>query len=415
MRAFHDFLLSSAPTSFSYLRELEFSSYIKADDLHIVVDILTNATNLRSLALAISLGSAEEIGQDIAEAIISLSKLQSLTFDYGYDNVEHTVLKRLQAPLKYLSLQEQDSPLLLLSNFQDTLEYLYLEFAVLEDVDVPVSCVNLTRLRLNYCPRPVLSVLVNTFPNLQVLSLKSGRAIVRLDYERQGSNLRELRTKNLSLQAHRRLNSLTSLTTDEAGLYTMGLQSEIDSIIIPCAFASSDYVDYNLNWLHTSLRSLRPRHLQLTCDVTTRLQQALSIGTERLDRLDLLVKYSGSLLKDIVDGICTALKSLPVRMIFCDISMYYAKRTRVIPPNEWNRETILQKIMLAAPQVAYIKLVVTTLSENVSYWTVAGDGDERRLHEVKSKSEIAQINRMFLPVQLQVSCLNQCYGYHTCD
>ncbi|KAF7791022.1 hypothetical protein EIP86_001981 [Pleurotus ostreatoroseus] len=396
LRSFHDFLSSSAPTSFLSLRDLKFSGRTERADFDIMADILKHATNLRSLTVGTR--GVLRLREDVVEAISSLSGLKSLLIRHEDPNATYFTLRRLEAPLTHLHLEVDDyntPPLPSLSNFQDTLEDLFLQRVTL--TDVPFSFCKLTRLHLNFCPEPLLSVLVNAFPNLEVLVLKSV-------YKSVPDGLRdreELRADNIEFQVHKQWHSLKSLTVDELGIRAMSLQTEVDSVVLPCMISFSDKLDHD--WLYTLMRFLRPRHLQLTCDDTTRLQRALSVGMERLDRLDLLVDNPGTLSPEkIMDGIYTACRFLQARMIFCDINIILDRER--IDLAAFEPENIARTIMLAAPKVTHIKLIIELYDfqpSHTSYWAVNEDGDEKQLRGISSSEEISCINRMFLPAPIQ--------------
>ncbi|KAF7791016.1 hypothetical protein EIP86_001975 [Pleurotus ostreatoroseus] len=401
LQGFHDFLSSYAPTSFLSLQDLEFWYPIDFDSM---VDILKRATNLRSLQIGTPEGG---LWDSMIDTIIALPELQSLFIRHEDSSVHHVILRQLIAPLRRLHLDANGYSTLPLpnsSNFQDTLEDLCLSGLTPTNASFPFH--RLTRLHLDSCPEPVLSVLVNAFPNVEVLILTSVPKSLLPD---QFRDYEELRTENITFQSHGKWNSLRSLTVDELGMRTLGLQAEVDSVVLPHMIIFSD--QRNFNWFYTSMRSLRPRHLQLTCDDTTSLQQAFSVGMERLDRLDVLVYNPGTLSPEkIMDGIYAACRFLQARMLFCDISV--VKTHKHIRLDDFDSERIARRIMLAAPKVSHIKLIFE-IEENIiyglddpqpshtSYWAVDGDGDEKQLRELKHSSEMSRVDRMFLPAQIQ--------------
>lgn len=282
LRSFHEFLSLSAPTSFLSLQQLKFSSCDTTKGVNIIADILGRATNLQVLMI----GSDSFHRHDaIATAISSLSKLRDLDILHEDPDITYSIIERLQAPLTRLRLQVDDNCKLwlpLLSNFCDTIEDVYLQYTGIEDI--PFSCLKLTRLSLWFCDAP-LPVLIPAFPNLEILSINSGRYDLPCGYP----EYEELRTKNTAFQKHVRWPSLVSLALDEVSIYTMNLQEEVDSVVLPSSFSFSDDVDYV--WLQTPLEFLRPRHLHVSCfQNTTELAKALSVGTGRLDRLDLRIE-----------------------------------------------------------------------------------------------------------------------------
>ncbi|KAF7791021.1 hypothetical protein EIP86_001980 [Pleurotus ostreatoroseus] len=419
LSTFHDFLTFFAPTSFLSLRDLRFSGNRTPAELDIILDILQRAVNLCSLEISIC--DALEGQEDIVEAVTRLSKLENLIFTHEATDVCHPILERLQAPLAYLTLQVDDNgepQLPLLFNFQDTLEHVYLQYSELTEISF--SCHKLTQLFLHYCWYPRLSVLINAFPNLEVLSYNSGYHSTPFGLPEHD----ELRRNNIAFQAHKQWSSLTSLTVDELGMYMLGLQTEVDSVILPSQLSYRDDEDWS--WLNMSLQSLRPRHLRLTCSgETSGLPQALGLGMERLDRLDLEVYIrDDSISEDVTvsfilhtlalphsvpclhlkDGLYSVLGSTHALMLSCEIEVNCGRPELLeYLRSNFDPTKIAEGAMSAGPTLAFIKIkvVIRYGSQAESYWVVNKNGDERYLQQVHSPLEVSRINRLFLPAQVQ--------------
>lgn len=286
LRSFYEFLSCFAPASFLSLRQLSFSCSTLGE-LNIVADILKQATNLYVLEIG---SSTFDRCEAIATAMSSLSKLRDFHILLEDSDMAYSILERLQAPLTRLRLEVDDNgkpPLPLLLNFRHTLEDVHLQYTPIEAI--PFSCSKVTRLFLWFC-EALLPALMPAFPNLEVLSINSGH----YSLPRGVPEYEELRKRNVAFQKHKRWPSLVSLALDEVTIYTMSLQDEVDSVVLSSSFQFSDDVD--LKWLQLPLLSLRPRHLHLSCyRNTSGLAKALSLGTERLDRLDLRIDIRGRL------------------------------------------------------------------------------------------------------------------------
>lgn len=277
---FHDFLLPFAPASFLSLQNLSFESRSTIFEIDTINDILGRATNLQALSMTFDNYLHQANG--IEETIASLPKLRDLKLIDQNRGLSRSIVKRIQAPLVRLRLQlYDDEPLLpLLSNFCHTLGEVYLDLRRSSFTEVPFSCPRVTRLTLRSCSEVLLPILVHVFPNVEVLSVDSGSSASRV------GNLQAI---NTAFEAHTRWRSLASLDADSVFINNMDLRGDVDSVVLH-SVVSREIDRDNAR----SLQSLRPRHLQFRCwDPAASLRTALSVGMERLDRLDLLVEESG--------------------------------------------------------------------------------------------------------------------------
>ncbi|KAF7798874.1 hypothetical protein EIP86_010102 [Pleurotus ostreatoroseus] len=432
-KSFYDFLSSCEPVGFLSLRHLRTSRI--GDDVDIIADIISRAVNLQVLHVRPSpvTGSGEK---ELAGAMSSLTKLRELEIScVDRPPFFPPALTRLRSPLVRLhispGLRTKTSLAPLLSNFRDTLEDLSISSWNLEGIFEGVSCPKVTRLTLHYHSKPVLSKLISMFPNVQVLFINPNDPSA--DFRNDSLAYNTLRSANIEFQAHTQWHSLVSLAVDPLTLYTMGLQSEVTSVLLPSLYTYSNNRGDDYGLFLESLPPVKPRHLQLACDEdSSGLGIVLTMEMKKLERLDLvLCLYEEPLHKLIVssvktlyeffwlisslnyikDGVFTALKSLRIRVLNCAFT-YYEPWESPAPGllANMDHEEFARRAMVAAPTLAYIAIHVFAGSCPKTYWTVTGEGSDKRLCEVQSSSEKSQIDQMLLPTQIQSNFRNMHWG-----
>lgn len=230
IRPFYDFMLSHSPITFLAFREFNIDwVYEPPEDTSLIIELLTRGTKLRQLKLPHSVLYDNE---GVGEAIINLKELEEFAIEGGYYNAIDHILTRLYYPLTQVDVlfedeDEDDSldPILLLANYQNTLERARIASAPLYSADVCYP--KLLHLDIQLSGRPSLSILATVFPNLQNLFIKAGAGMEEAD-------LTDLRYQNIAFQEGRkRWEFLTSVTANFLALYAMGLKNKLKSLTIP--------------------------------------------------------------------------------------------------------------------------------------------------------------------------------------
>ncbi|KAJ3531299.1 hypothetical protein NM688_g7593 [Phlebia brevispora] len=370
---FYNFLCFTAPSSFPSLRSITFAGFADENEsqLDMVADTLRRAENLQQLVI----DDEDLICSDtVAEAVASLAKLQRLSL--GNEDLSKTcmILHSLQAPLVYLDASFGCGcfdPIPLLYNFQHTLEELHLSYAELNKVP-NFSCSKITRLNIYYGRPVLLSVLVNAFPNLKVLILRSGYGDIGSTHPMEDI----IREKNTTFQRQQRWQSLVSLTIDPCALYAMRLQSQVDSVVLPLSVEISHS---DVPWLASSLSSLRPQHLQLSLwDDPSDLSDVLWTVRERLERLDITVDVSDGTPLNVMDIILDAIRPLRLKMLYLNFECSTADYVPEDIDTAWSIVDSLEpkeiacQAMAAAPSLQYVKLEFQfDRTDDLTYWKIS--------------------------------------------
>ncbi|KAJ3532432.1 hypothetical protein NM688_g7424 [Phlebia brevispora] len=407
---FYSFLRSTSPSSFSSLRSLSVWGIdeLPESELRILADVLGQAKNLRSLDI-----SCRDIALPVpvSRTLAALANLKHLSFDPCSADEAHTILGHLSdAPLVSLTIEFSKpfvNPIPPLYPFQHTLEELRLTNVALDAAEFPLPKV--TRLYVDNCGPARLSALIATFPNLEVLTMYSSRKGLSDDSTAN-------RDENISYQEFERRcwQSLTSLTADKITLYALGLEYQVDSVVVPSRsppFHSSELVP------------LRPRHLQLyLSDSSYHLRDILVDGMDRLERLDIVTELDDAVdsavarIGDMMDMIIAALESVQLRMLYCiftninegwDYDYNYEDTEFVhLIADKLQMENIASRAMMAVPSLQYLKMELKCGERrNVTYWMVSGNGGSRQMKKLVPLRDwaVTSIDQMFLPAQIQIN------------
>ncbi|KAJ3542540.1 hypothetical protein NM688_g5960 [Phlebia brevispora] len=291
--SFHEFMIKFAPASFKAFRHLDIivrQGQLSSTLVRMLIDLLERGTALEELK--VSYGTYLNRRNALLEAIASLTTLTSLSFcDNVPDEASHFVLSNSRSPLREVRASYFDGDpveaVSLLANFLYTLEKASLTCVRLEDVGLCYP--NLTHLELLLCMRPILSVLMKTFPNLQHLDLGAPTSRRGTDPVRR-QEMAALRAANIQFQQHTcaSWDSLRFLTTDTASLSMLGLKMKIDSLYVDSPV--KDKLD--VSWLGDGLSLLLPKALHLTCmDDPSLLSSLFEVTMGSLDRLYLTVLF----------------------------------------------------------------------------------------------------------------------------
>lgn len=280
---FHDFMLSHSPASFLAFRELHIvSDDLGSGDTKYVIELLKRGTRLRRIKLPYFI----LYNNEGSEAVGCLKKLEELDIGDGYYDGIDRVLTRLHSPLAKINIQLDCvdyvvgeipilDPVLLLANFQNTLERATI-------TSFPFSTVNfcypkLLDLELHLYEEPSLSVLVTAFPNLQTLLIDSYGGM-------EDQDLTDLRNQNMAFQdGHKCWESLTSVTADPGTLYGMGLRNTLKSVTI------------------THIRELTSVRLSFL---------RVAISTTKTEALSLHLRHPPCSLSEVLSGVGNSLVSL---------------------------------------------------------------------------------------------------------
>lgn len=260
IRPFHDFMLSHSPATFLAFREF----LIDCDDLSpqdtdLILELLKRGSTLRRLELPHTVFDGNE---GIGEAVASLTNLEELTVEGGYHAGIDRILARLHSPLAEISIyfesehgnaaDTHNNPVLLLANFQSTLERATIISAPFLSVDICYP--KLLDLELHLSGGPCLSILATAFPNLQTL-------FIRTDTEMEVGELWTLRNQNIIFQDGRKCwEFLTVVNADYVALYAMGLERRIKCVTIA---SIETLTSIHCSFLRTVLSATRTGALSL--------------------------------------------------------------------------------------------------------------------------------------------------------
>ena len=286
---FCKFVLFNQPSSFTALRQLSlqicrFYGNVKDPaDIELVVEMLKGTRELRTLSLEQGVLSLDP---RLSGIIASYTNLTSLDLIHEGDVPAKATLENLQSQLVEVNATFTDhafDPIPMLANSCDTLRDA--AFNAVDFRNTEICYPHVTTLYANSCNRPRLAAMIAAFPNVRELHIDTTACD-----DNPATQL--LRQENVAAQTRQAWKPLDIVYADLAALYLMGLQCRVNHLYLE-PYMYFDDTDETLRWLHAALAPIRPRRLFLhvwtyAFDIG-RLPLALSVGTQDMDRLDLVI------------------------------------------------------------------------------------------------------------------------------
>lgn len=303
MLSFHDFLVFASPSSFQFLRSLDFPAiWYRMEEEHYeaITDTLKRAPNIHKLGICAHFLKH----RDLALAVVALRDLRHLSFHHVDDlSRPLATLTLLSSPLTHIHLTNDgpdDFDTVVLSgimNFSSTLEQVHFSWPMLSVPTIPreLYCEKVTHLTITPCWKPFLSFMTSTFPSTQILVVELGDDYMEeLDPDPQhDATLVALREENCMFQRKQPIwTSLEFVKTDWESFYAMGLTCDIVSLNITSPIFLEDLTP-------CSLRTIYLRHFRfILLETQNGPRDARVEDTNYLERLDVTMDLDNKLTTD---------------------------------------------------------------------------------------------------------------------